>query len=421
MLVLANTSCAPSGSERAAISWTRSATRTASIGSRMSSISITNSSPPKRASVFAPPSVSALTMRVTVSSCRTALASRSANAHQQLVAGGVSEAVVDVLEAIEVDEEHREAVLRMSRPSRHRALEPFHEQHAVGQQGQRIVDGVVNQALMREPQAGAHLVERVSHGPVFRAPTHGQLERQVAAGDIRGGRRDVAQRPADTAAEHHAADERQAKHHQAAGEETPAEPVDEPLCRLPVGEQQQPPAVRVVRGLPEREDAADILVVADAADLREHAEVGRRHLRDQPRRIPVRRVLQAAGRDLGPGNQDDLALRQSRQFLGQGVGEPVTDRQRAEHLVGKASRNRHGEKQLAAASDDGGAGCPAARGIEQPPERRRRRRARIRPARVGQPVAVGVGDDDEVRVELDDDSRRPSRRRLGGPRPAARR
>ena len=110
MLVLTNTSCA-----RAAASAPRSLHALGHAhgvdGSLMSSISITNSSPPKRASVLAPPSASAPASRrhgvVVPHHARQPLRERE----QQLVAHGVSEAVVDVLEAIEVDEEHREVVL----------------------------------------------------------------------------------------------------------------------------------------------------------------------------------------------------------------------------------------------------------------------------------------------------------------------
>ena len=144
-----------------------------------------------------------------------------------------------------------------------------------------------------------------------------------------GRRGDVAQRPADTAAEHHAAGKRQAKHHQPAREKTPAQAIDELLRRLPVRQQQQAPALRVGGGL-ERENAADILVLADAAHIRQHAEGSRGDLRDQPGRVGVRGVLQAACRDPGARDQHDLALRQARQFFRQAVGEPVTRRQRAQ-------------------------------------------------------------------------------------------
>ena len=151
----------------------------------------------------------------------------------------------------------------------------------------------------------------------------------------------------------------------------------------------------------EREDAADVLVVADTADLRQHAE-GRRARPRRPagpyRRAPGSRRLLAA--ISVPGDQDDLALRQSRQFLGQAVGEPVAGRQRAQHLVGEPRRDRHREEQLVAATDD------ARRRMSRAARHRAAAQAapaaacRHRPSRVGQPRALGVGDDDEVRVEL---------------------
>ena len=109
MLGLTNTSCPPSEGLRRRARCMRSATRTASMGSLMSSSSTTNSSPPKRASVLGPAAVG-LGGRQPASRCRRA-GPRSPAARQtpqQLVAGGVAEAVVDVLEAIEVDEQHRE-------------------------------------------------------------------------------------------------------------------------------------------------------------------------------------------------------------------------------------------------------------------------------------------------------------------------
>ena len=66
--------------------------RVASPSAATSSISTANSSPPKRA---------------TVSPGRTEAAQPLGHLDQQLVAGGVAEAVVDLLEAVEVEEQHR--------------------------------------------------------------------------------------------------------------------------------------------------------------------------------------------------------------------------------------------------------------------------------------------------------------------------
>ena len=61
-----------------------------------------NSSPPSRASVCSPPK------RATVSVDAQRLLEPPRDADEQLVAGEVAEAVVDDLEAIDVEEEHRE-------------------------------------------------------------------------------------------------------------------------------------------------------------------------------------------------------------------------------------------------------------------------------------------------------------------------
>ena len=62
----------------------------------MSSRTITNSSPPKRA---------------TVSDARIDPVSRVGHRDEQLVADDVAEAVVDELEAVEVEEQHRDVAL----------------------------------------------------------------------------------------------------------------------------------------------------------------------------------------------------------------------------------------------------------------------------------------------------------------------
>ena len=68
---------------------------------------------------------------------------------QQPVADVVAERVVDELEAVEVQEQHRRAGGRaaaLRAPDRLR--QAVQEQHAVGQPGQRVVQGVVLQALL---------------------------------------------------------------------------------------------------------------------------------------------------------------------------------------------------------------------------------------------------------------------------------
>ena len=71
-----------------------------------------------------------------------------ADADQELVAGHVAEAVVDDLEPVEVEEEDGEPEpLRPPRPV-HGAVEPVGEQGAVGQAGEDVVIGLVEELLL---------------------------------------------------------------------------------------------------------------------------------------------------------------------------------------------------------------------------------------------------------------------------------
>ena len=58
---------------------------------------------------------------------------------QELVAGHVAEAVVDDLEAVEVEEEDGEVIVRAPLGARDGLVEPVGEQGAVGQAGQGVV------------------------------------------------------------------------------------------------------------------------------------------------------------------------------------------------------------------------------------------------------------------------------------------
>ena len=90
---------------------------------------------------------------------------------QQLVAVRMAERVVDLLEAVEVDEEDSDLPVAALR-HRERAFEPFLEQDAVRQAGQRVMRGLTAQparrqqhdAIERRPQqqqaAGDHAVHR---------------------------------------------------------------------------------------------------------------------------------------------------------------------------------------------------------------------------------------------------------------------
>ena len=67
---------------------------------------------------------------------------------QQAVAGEVTEAVVDVLEPVEVNDRDREAIVLAALRQLDRVARALQEQLAVGQAGQRIVQCVVDQALL---------------------------------------------------------------------------------------------------------------------------------------------------------------------------------------------------------------------------------------------------------------------------------
>ena len=79
-----------------------------------------------------------------------------------------------------------------------------------------------------------------------------------------------------------------------------------------------------------------------ASELGQHAERAVAARSDERSVVAVgSRSRQARRRNPAPGQQHHLAVRQPRQFLGQVVGQLVADRQRAEHLVGKARRHGH--------------------------------------------------------------------------------
>ena len=90
--------------------------------------STANSSPPNRA---------------TTSRARRQAAEPPGDGPEQVVAGGVAEAVVDRLEAVEVDEQDGD--LDPSAGGRaERLLDPVEEEGPVRQAGQRVVEGLVH-------------------------------------------------------------------------------------------------------------------------------------------------------------------------------------------------------------------------------------------------------------------------------------
>ena len=77
---------------------------------------------------------------------------------QQLVAGGMAVNVVDRLEAVEVDAQHRERLVHARPPCSTLAGEMIGEDRAVGQAGQRIVIGE-----MGDPRGGFLALADVAH------------------------------------------------------------------------------------------------------------------------------------------------------------------------------------------------------------------------------------------------------------------
>ena len=131
----------------------RSAVSTAACGSWTSSSRIANSSPPNRAAV---------------SAARTLARDALGDLEQDPVADGVTEAVVDGLEVIEIDEQHGHPDAVAQRP-RDRVADALVEQRPVGEMGDRIVEGLVGELLLE--RLALRDVAAVEHDPADRAVT----------------------------------------------------------------------------------------------------------------------------------------------------------------------------------------------------------------------------------------------------------
>src|SRR5215216_770483 len=161
---------------------TRSATWTTSTSSLASSMSTANSSPPKRA---------------TVSLGRTQDRSRSATWISSRSPAAWPQAVVDLLEPVQVDEQHRHRRGLALGPLEG-VVDPVLEQGPVGQRGQRVVERLVDQLVLElaalgdvagveDQPADAGVVEQVGDGDLGRAPVpvavaQGQLQLQDPVG-----------------------------------------------------------------------------------------------------------------------------------------------------------------------------------------------------------------------------------------------
>src|SRR5215207_3127892 len=81
-----------------------------------------------------------------ISPCSSARGMNAGGGRRPLVAGGVPEVVVDVLEVIQVDEQHGQVALAVAGQG---VLDPLGEQGPVGQAGQAAVEGLVDELGLR--------------------------------------------------------------------------------------------------------------------------------------------------------------------------------------------------------------------------------------------------------------------------------
>ena len=107
---------------------------------------------------------------------RSAVAKRPARAISILSPDGVAEAVIDQFEAIDVEEQHRAAGARVPDGALQVLLDAIHEQAAIGEPGEGIVQRVVLEAQLSQP-AVSDVGDRARHpgrravGPAHRQAT----------------------------------------------------------------------------------------------------------------------------------------------------------------------------------------------------------------------------------------------------------
>ncbi len=108
-------------------------------------------------------------------------ADAAADLEQQVVADQVTDRIVDHLEAVQVDEQHGELFARVRDVALHRLLQPLQQQGAVGQAGQRVVQGFVFQPAL-DALALGDLFAQVAVGQRQRAGTFGDATLQPGIG-----------------------------------------------------------------------------------------------------------------------------------------------------------------------------------------------------------------------------------------------
>ncbi len=102
----------------------------------MFSTSNANSSPPRRAA----------------ESCGRSVPTQPfGNLFEQHIAGSVSEAVVDFLEAVEVEVKHAATVIGPARPAAEREGQAIKKESAIGEAGEHIVHGIMLQLGLSRP------------------------------------------------------------------------------------------------------------------------------------------------------------------------------------------------------------------------------------------------------------------------------
>ena len=140
-------------------------------------------------------------MRATVSTSRTQALSRAATCLQQQIARGMAEGVVDVLEAVEVEQQQGRHVAPAA-DAGDRLLEPLEQQDPVGQPGQGVVHGEIlgpapGLDLGGDVGRGAAVADRLAGGVEHRLA--GEADRPVDAVGVLAQRDDVAERRASSA------------------------------------------------------------------------------------------------------------------------------------------------------------------------------------------------------------------------------
>ncbi len=103
---------------------------------------------------------------------------------QQPVADRVAEAVVDVLEAVQVEHHHRDQLPGAAR-LRHRLLHPVAQQVAIGQAGERIVVGKIFDAALLHLALGDVLHDAAQDDRVVRIAPRLRLMQHAALGAVR--------------------------------------------------------------------------------------------------------------------------------------------------------------------------------------------------------------------------------------------